>query len=806
MTLLQQMEEASTQSNTILLNAALNSLTGSWLSAFALKQKMDLTGLQPDVITWNTLSNSCTKSTAWHVAFHCLAALTRRSLEASVASYGAATGGFWQVGAWAAWKSDHQQWGAGCLRDLEALPSQVAELPVAPAVAKSLAEPFRKKRRTEAPEPAERDASICAVCLEAFGDRQKVLRLPCQHLFHDSCLQPWMENRGSCPKCRSAIDAALDVAQKAASERELWTVELLLGTTATSKARHDAIGHVEFQQPLQRDRRPPVRREKGQQWQLALVVLPQVAEEALARDTVLRSSVLSACEKGHRWQTALSLSHRSLEEEPECLDLICFNAVISACEKKGQWQWALHLLQQIRGNPKLRASVVSFNAAISACEKGGAWEFSLELLREISLETRPDITSFNGAISAAASGRSWQVSLDLFRRATGADLVPDLVTYGAAVAASEAAGRWTLALQILDDAKAAHIQLNDIVCNAAISACEKGSTWPMAILLLDQMVSSAVEATLISFNAAMSACVQCFNWCAALQLFVDVLAPGLGLRADAFSLNAAIMACARGRQWEHALALVLDFGESDVPTLDALAWKLPARQRLALMPRLQQHAVGDGSNLWDIGSSSSLQGQALGSSFSDSGESDDAEKAGCEGDLTPSSRRCETATPTSPPVAMKEPSSSMRQALVEALEGRMPSAEVQKMMRDPQGSRLLVQHLSVKPKEALLGAVLQKFVRLACHEHASAVLLELMEGADEQLGNTFSKVCRDAVLKLARDKFGCRVLQRVLVQKKKVMLFHDYRQVAPRGVQKDLAFELEGGMRCGDHAMAAAEA
>jgi hypothetical protein len=35
---------------------------------------------------------------------------------------------------------------------------------------------------------------------------------------------------------------------------------------------------------------------------------------------------------------------------------------------------------------------------------------------------------------------------------------------------------------------------------------------------------------------------------------------------------------------------------SDVPTLDALAWKLPARQRLALMPQMQQHAVGDGSD------------------------------------------------------------------------------------------------------------------------------------------------------------------------------------------------------------------
>eukprot|EP00435_Cladocopium_sp_Y103_P005900 s857_g1.t3 len=427
--------------------------------------------------------------------------------------------------------------------------------------------------------------------------------------------------------------------------------------------------------------------EKGQQWHVALVLSKQVAEEALARDTVLRSSALSLQSLG---RIAVTLC---VQEEPECLDLICFNAVISACEKKGQWQWALHLLQQIRGNPKLRASVVSFNAAISACEKGGAWECSLELLKEITVETLlPDITSFNGAISAAASGRR-------------AEMVPDLVTFGAAVAASEAANlEFFGTLRLLS------------------------STWPMAILLLDQMASSAVEATLISFNAAMSACAQCFNWCAALQLFANITAPGLGLRADVFSLNAAVMACARG------------------PKSKALKSRVPGTC----------------------------------SSFSESGESDDAERAGCEGDLTPSSRRCETATPTSPPVAaMKEPSSSMRQALVEALEGRMPSAEVQKMMRDPQGSRLLVQHLSVKPKEALLGAVLQKFVRLACHEHASAVLLELMEGADEQLGNTFSKVCRDAVLKLARDKFGCRVLQRVL-------------EVAPRNVQKDLAFELEG--------------
>lgn len=51
------------------------------------------------------------------------------------------------------------------------------------------------------------------------------------HFGNPRCLQPWMENRGSCPKCRSAIDAALDVAQKAASERwedKQWVLEMMI--------------------------------------------------------------------------------------------------------------------------------------------------------------------------------------------------------------------------------------------------------------------------------------------------------------------------------------------------------------------------------------------------------------------------------------------------------------------------------------------------------------------------------------------------------------------------------------------------
>jgi len=136
-------------------------------------------------------------------------------------------------------------------------------------------------------------------------------------------------------------------------------------------------------------------------------------------------------------------------------------------------------------------------------------------------------------------------------------------------------------------------------------------------------------------------------------------------------------------------------------------------------------------------------------------------------------------SPVSPLTPAEGPASSSDLPLAAALAGKLPAAEVQRLMRDQQGSRLLVQHLSAQSKEALLNAALPRLVRLSCHEHASAVLLELLEGGDERLGVELAKQCQNAVLKLARDKFGCRILQRVL-------------EVSNREVQRQLAIEIEG--------------
>jgi hypothetical protein len=44
----------------------------------------------------------------------------------------------------------------------------------------------------------------CSICLEDFKDTEDVMILPCEHLFHESCIVPWLgQNSHKCPLCRS---------------------------------------------------------------------------------------------------------------------------------------------------------------------------------------------------------------------------------------------------------------------------------------------------------------------------------------------------------------------------------------------------------------------------------------------------------------------------------------------------------------------------------------------------------------------------------------------------------------------------
>lgn len=48
----------------------------------------------------------------------------------------------------------------------------------------------------------EDDAMRCAVCLEDFEPKEKVMLTPCNHMFHEDCIVPWVKSNAQCPVCR----------------------------------------------------------------------------------------------------------------------------------------------------------------------------------------------------------------------------------------------------------------------------------------------------------------------------------------------------------------------------------------------------------------------------------------------------------------------------------------------------------------------------------------------------------------------------------------------------------------------------
>jgi hypothetical protein len=42
----------------------------------------------------------------------------------------------------------------------------------------------------------------CPICSEDYSPSEEVLRMPCAHVYHSSCVLPWLETKKTCPICR----------------------------------------------------------------------------------------------------------------------------------------------------------------------------------------------------------------------------------------------------------------------------------------------------------------------------------------------------------------------------------------------------------------------------------------------------------------------------------------------------------------------------------------------------------------------------------------------------------------------------
>lgn len=60
--------------------------------------------------------------------------------------------------------------------------------------------------------------STCAICLEPLNPGDACRLLPCNHIFHTSCTDSWLQDRHSCPTCRHDIRMPEDLPQEAQAQ------------------------------------------------------------------------------------------------------------------------------------------------------------------------------------------------------------------------------------------------------------------------------------------------------------------------------------------------------------------------------------------------------------------------------------------------------------------------------------------------------------------------------------------------------------------------------------------------------------
>ncbi len=45
----------------------------------------------------------------------------------------------------------------------------------------------------------------CSICFESIENNSEIKTLPCAHIYHDYCINKWLEQKSNCPICRTNV-------------------------------------------------------------------------------------------------------------------------------------------------------------------------------------------------------------------------------------------------------------------------------------------------------------------------------------------------------------------------------------------------------------------------------------------------------------------------------------------------------------------------------------------------------------------------------------------------------------------------
>lgn len=92
------------------------------------------------------------------------------------------------------------------------------------------------------PEAAASEASVreCVICLCPYEAGDVLRTLPCMHMFHRDCVDPWLRRDGSCPICKTDVRRALRSAQSYEAAAMTASEAVTASAASASAMVHDA--------------------------------------------------------------------------------------------------------------------------------------------------------------------------------------------------------------------------------------------------------------------------------------------------------------------------------------------------------------------------------------------------------------------------------------------------------------------------------------------------------------------------------------------------------------------------------------
>ncbi|CAK9007620.1 unnamed protein product [Durusdinium trenchii] len=325
------MESSGLQEDIVSFNTFISTLESESIWSLAV-DGLQVAGLRPSRVTFSTSISSCSKATAWHQA---LERLQRPEAESEI-SYGAAL--------------------SACERGCKWQPA--------------LQLLHRMPQREMMPQKVCHNAVLSAFARIGLWQ-------PASHLLDG------MRGRRAAPDEVSS-NAAISACEKRSG---LWDVSLvLLGGIAGLAAKCTSITFNAVISAC----------ETVLHWPRSFALLQHMASAPLTLQNVGCNAALGACQKALEWQRALGVLRFMRGVDASFSEITC-NVSIKACEN-GRWRPALMLLQCLL-IAALQPSDVAYNALLASLQVAGLWQHGVEAFSDLeSKDISPDITTYNSVI------------------------------------------------------------------------------------------------------------------------------------------------------------------------------------------------------------------------------------------------------------------------------------------------------------------------------------------------------------------------------------------------------------------------